>query len=120
MVAGGCAHSALGVAVDREPFDVDDAPSDTLVRLVLSPYAERQGVAHELVGIEASDAVSEDDGGEVHQVYEGVALVELLALQHAANEALGGGTISRGVFSAGLVYLARGGDAGDFFQRLGG
>ena len=120
MVAGGRPHPTLCVAVDGQPLDVEHAAADALVRLAGTTDAEGERVAHELVGIKAADAVAVGDGGQVDEVNEGVNLVQLLALQHAAYELLAGRTIARGVLATSLIYRARSRYRGQFLHALGG
>ena len=77
-------------------------------------------LAHELIGIEASDAVAVCDGCKIDEVDEGVDLIEFLALQHAADELLAGWTIARGILAAGFVYTAGGSYARELFEAVGG
>ena len=120
VVAGGGADATEGIAVDGQAGDVEHAATDAFVGLALAADAERQGVAHELVGIEAADAVAEGDAGQVDEVDEGVDLVEFLALQHTADKLFAGGTVTGGILAAGFVDAARGGNAWQFFQAFGG
>ena len=120
VVAGGCANTALSIAVDGESVNVDHAATDAFVGLAFTPDAQRQRVAHKLVGIKAANAVAKGDGCQIDEVDKGVDLVELLALQHASDECLGGRTVARRVFSACLVDGAGGGNATHVFQRLSG
>ena len=94
VVAGGCSHTALGIAIYGQTVDVYHSASDALVRLPLASYAKGQGVADELVGIEAPDAVTEGYRGKVDEVNERVSLVQLLALQHAAYQGFGGRAVA--------------------------
>ena len=65
VVAGGCAHTSLGITIDGQSCDIEHTTSDAFIRFSLPTYTQGEGVAHELVGIEASDAVAIGDGGEV-------------------------------------------------------
>ena len=85
VVAGRGPYPTLCVAVDRETGNVEHAAANALVGLTLAAHAEGQRVAHELVGIEAADAIAKGYRSEVHQVYQGVNLVEFLALLHASD-----------------------------------
>ncbi len=114
VVAGGGADASLGVAVDGQSGDVEHASADAFVGFALAADAEGERVADELVGIEAADAVAEGDGGEVDEVDEGINLIQLLALQHAADELLAGGTVTGGILAAGFVDTTGGCNAGQF------
>ena len=120
VVAGGSAHAADGVAIDGQSLDVDCASANAFVRLAGAPDAQRERVAHELRGVESADGVAKADAGQIDEIYEGVDLIEGFALQHAADEGLGSGSIARGVFAASLVDAARGGYARHLLQRLSG
>ena len=65
VVARRRAHSALGVTINGQSGDVEHPPPYALVRLALTPYAERQRVADELVGVETADAVTVCDARKV-------------------------------------------------------
>ena len=58
IVAGGSADSSLGITIYRKSGNVEHASADAFVRLSLLANAEGEGIAHELVCIEASDAVT--------------------------------------------------------------
>ena len=120
VVTGGGAYPTLGVTIDGQSMDVDHAAADAFVGLSLTADAEGQGVAHELGGVEAANAVAIGDGGQVDEVDQRVNLVEGLALQDAAYQGLGGGAIAGGVFTAGFIDAAGSGDGGNLFQALGG
>ena len=120
MVAGGCAHTSLGITIDGQSCDVEHTTSDAFIRFSLPTYTQGEGVAHELVGIEASDAVAIGDRGEVDEVYEGVDLVQFLALQHPPDELFAGWTVSRRILAAGLIHPTGCGDAGQVLQTLCG
>ena len=111
VVAGGRADAALGIPIDGQACDVEHAAPDALVGLSLTPHSQGEGVAHELVGIEAADTVAVGDAGEVDEIDEGVDLIEFLALQHTTDELLTGRTVARGVFATGFIHASRGGDA---------
>ena len=120
VVAGGCSDASLCITIYWQPVDVYHAAPYAFIGFSFASYAECQCVANKLVGIEAANAVAVCDGGEIDEVNEGVALIEFLALQHAAYEGFGGRTIARRVFAAGFIDAAGGSDAGKFFQRLSG
>ena len=120
IVAGGSTYTALGIAIDGEPGDVEHPSPDAFIGLTFTAYTECQCVAHELIGIEASDAVAVCDGCKIDEVDEGVDLIEFLALQHAADELLAGWTIARGILAAGFVYTAGGSYTRELFEAVGG
>ena len=86
VVAGRSAHPALGIAVNRQSFYVDHASAYSLVWFSGFAYAQGKRVALELVGIKSTDAVSVSYTCKVYEVYQGVYLVECLALQHSSYE----------------------------------
>ena len=118
MVAGGCADAAEAIPIDRETLNINEPAAYTLIRFSLATDTECQGIAHEPVCIETSNAVAIGYGGQIDQVHQRIALIERLALQHAANQGLRGRPVARRVFAAGLVDAARGGNTGHLLQRL--
>ena len=94
MITGRCPHPTLRIAIDRQPCNIEHASSDALIRLSLTPDAQCQRVAHELIGIKPSYAVAIGNGSQIDKVHEGVNLIELLTLQHATYELFGGRAIA--------------------------
>lgn len=68
IVGGRCSHSPLPVTIDRQSGNVDHATSDALIRLTFTSHAQRQPIAHELICIEAANAVTKCDAGKVDEV----------------------------------------------------
>ena len=120
VVAGGCADTTLCITVDGQSLDIDHAASNAFVGFSFASNAQCQRIAHELVSIEASDAIAVGNGRQIDEVDEGIDLIELFALQHASDKCLRGRTIARGILAAGLINGTCGGNAAHVFQRLGG
>ena len=80
VVAGRCPHTTSLVSVNRQSLDIDHTSSDTFIWFTCLAYTQSQGVSIEFVGIKATDAISVGDTCQVHQIYQGVYLVEILAL----------------------------------------
>ena len=120
MVAGRCAHTTLGITIDRQSGYVEHASSYAFVGLSLTTHTQGKRIPHKLIGIEASDAVAIGDRGEVDQIDEGVYLIQLLALKHATDKLFAGRTIARGILAAGLIDTSSGSDTGQILQTLCG
>ena len=94
VIAGRGSHASLPVTVYRQAFNIHNATSYALVRLTAASYSQRQGIATELIGVEAANAVAIAHGGKVDKVYEGVTGIEFLSLKHTADKSLGGRTVA--------------------------
>ena len=94
VVAGRGSYTADLVTIDGQSLDVDCASSDAFVGFAGFSYAEAEGIALKLVGVKATDAVAIDNAGEVDQIYQGVDLVQCLALQHTAYQSFRGRTVA--------------------------
>ena len=82
-------------------------------------HTQGERVALKLVGVETANAVAIAYACQIDKVYQRIDLVELLALEDAADEGFGSRTVARRVFAAGAVDLAGGSYARDVFERLG-
>ena len=80
IVAGGSAYPTLCITIHRQAMDIDHPSSDTLVRLALTAYAQRQCVALKLIGIEAANAIAVGDGSQIDEIDERIYLIERLSL----------------------------------------
>ena len=70
VVAGRCADASLGITIDGQTCYVEHTAPNTFIRFALAPYAEGERVAHKLVGIKATDTVTEGDAGKIDKIME--------------------------------------------------
>ena len=80
IVAGGGAYPTLCIAIHRQTMDIDHPSSDTLVRLALATYAQRQCVANKLIGVESANAVAVGNRSQIDEIDERIYLIERLTL----------------------------------------
>ena len=103
IVGCGCTNASHLIAVDGQARNVEGPSSDTLVRLALSANAQGERGAHHFVGIKSAHAISKLDAGQIDQIYQRVNLIELLALEHPADERLGCWPIARRILTTGSI-----------------
>ena len=94
IIAGGCSHPTLLIAVDGQPMNINHAPSNTLVRFAFTSDAQCQRIANKLGRVKASYAIPIADRSQINKVHQRVNLIQLLALQHSTDKGFRSRTIA--------------------------
>ena len=109
LVAGGRAYTSFIVAVNREPFDIENAPADTPEDFSFFPDSQDESVSFDTIGIESSDGVSRTDRDQIDEIDQCIDAIDSQTSDNAPAKGLGGNSIPIGVFTC-LLYTS---DAAD-------
>jgi len=114
LVAGGRAYTSFIVAVNREPFDIENAPADTPEDFSFFPDSQDESVSFDTIGIESSDGVSRTDRDQIDEIDQCIDAIDSQTSDNAPAKGLGGNSIPIGVFTERPIGFSCGLYGGSF------